>query len=255
MNDRIRDAFHAVRAEEALKARTKSDLAGRMLQSRPKVLKFPRRMAVAMAACLLIALAGWSGYSLYFTPMVSISIDINPSLELGINRFDRVISVQGMNADGQKLAQSLNVYFKQYSDAVEEILSDTFVSALLDGDEVMTIAVVGSDADHCARVLDGLENCTAGQKNAYCYSADAQALAEAHELGLSYGKYRAYLELQALDSSVTPQAVQDMSMREIRDQIDSLSKSVPQAHNYGENGQGKGQRRGATHANGAQQES
>lgn len=255
MNDRIRDAFHAVCAEEALKAHTKSDLAGRMAQSGRKARKFPRRVAIAMAACLLIVLAGWSGYRFYFTPMVSISIDINPSLELGVNRFDRVISVQGMNADGQKLAQSLNVYFDKYSDAVDEILSDAGVSALLDGDGIMTIAVVGSDEERCARVLDGLENCTAGRENAYCYSADAQALAEAHALGLSYGKYRAYLELQALDSSVTPQAVQNMSMREIRDRIDSMSKSAPRAHNYGENGQGKGQRRGATHANGAQQES
>ena len=29
------------------------------------------------------------------TPTAYISIDINPSLELGINRFDRIVSVEG----------------------------------------------------------------------------------------------------------------------------------------------------------------
>ena len=45
----------------------------------------------------------------------------------------------------------------------------------------------------------------------------------AHDCGLSYGKYRAYLELAALDPTVTPEEVQGMTMREIRDRIAALS--------------------------------
>ena len=48
---------------------------------------------------------------------------------------------------------------------------------------------------------------------------------EAGELGLSWGKYQAFLALQALDPSVTPQEVRDMSMREIRDRLEELSGS------------------------------
>ena len=40
---------------------------------------------------------------------------------------------------------------------------------------------------------------------------------------MSVGKYRAFLELQALDPSVTAEEVQSMSMREIRDRIAALS--------------------------------
>lgn len=46
----------------------------------------------------------------------------------------------------------------------------------------------------------------------------------AHEAGLSYGKYMAYLELQALDPDVTPQEVQGMNMREIRNRIEALTE-------------------------------
>ena len=38
---------------------------------------------------------------------------------------------------------------------------------------------------------------------------------------LSLGKYRAYLELKALDPAVTPDDIRDLSMREIRDLIDA----------------------------------
>lgn len=40
--------------------------------------------------------------------------------------------------------------------------------------------------------------------------------------GLSYGKYRAYLQLAALDPTATPEQVQGMSMRELRQRIAAL---------------------------------
>ena len=46
---------------------------------------------------------------------------------------------------------------------------------------------------------------------------------DAHEAGLSFGKYRAYLELKELDPDITPDDIRDLSMREIQDLIDSLS--------------------------------
>ena len=39
------------------------------------------------------------------------------------------------------------------------------------------------------------------------------------EKEISIGKYRAFLELQALDPSVTPEEVQKMTMREIRERM------------------------------------
>ena len=57
---------------------------------------------------MLLTVTLWGGTWLYFTPTMEISVDINPSIELGVNRFDRVISVDGYNEDGQALAQLLD---------------------------------------------------------------------------------------------------------------------------------------------------
>lgn len=170
---------------------------------------------------MLLALLG--GRWLYFTPTAAISIDINPSLELSVNRFDRVIAITGFNEDGQALSDALDVKYKNYAQAVEQILHHDSVTALLSGGEVIAITVVGPDGQQSAKLLSGVKTCAAGQGNIDCYSAQPEEADTAHEAGLSCGKYRAFLELQLLDPDVTPEAVQGMTMREIRDMIDRLS--------------------------------
>ena len=160
---------------------------------------------------------------MYFTPTVEISMDINPSIELAVNRFDRVISVEGWNNDGKELASSLDVWNLEYSEAVNQILENEEVAALLSNDGIMTVAVVGENETQTAQILSGVQSCTAGEKNVYCYSASLEEV-ETDELGLSYGKYRAFLEVQELDPSITTEEVRNMSMREIRIAVFSSMK-------------------------------
>ena len=96
------------------------------------------------------------------------------------------------------------------------------------------------------RLLTNIQACTAGQNNITCYAATAQEVQDAHAVGLSYGKYRAYLELQALDPSVTPDDIRDLSMREIRDRIAALSGEEEQTTtpSGGNHAGGQGQRNG-----------
>ena len=68
--------------------------------------------------------------------------------------------------------------------------------------------------------------------------ANADEAGKARELGLSYAKYRAYLELQALGSAVTPDELQSMTMREIWDLIDSLSEPGSEEDSEGQSGRG-----------------
>ena len=80
-----------------------------------------------------------------------------------------------------------------------------------------------------------------GQRNAYCYCAHPDEVEAAHAAGLSYGKYQAFLELQALDPTITVEEVQDMTMREIRDRIDALSGDSEGQTQTNTGGAGQGQ--------------
>lgn len=246
MNDRIKGAFDQIHAEEALKQRTLAVVSSRIgQQARPS--RVPRRL-VPLAACLLLLVAGLTGYWAYFVPTAAISIDVNPSLELGINRFDKVISMEGYNEEGQALADSLDVLFLDYTQAIDQILSSTQVSTLLSADGVMAISVVSENEIQSGRLLANIERCTEGQSNTYCYSADPQEVEDAHALGLSCGKYQAYLEVLALDPTVTPEEIQGMTMREIQDLIDRLSGADQTG--TGSQGAGTGQQAGGTGDNG-----
>lgn len=230
MHEEIRAAFDSVHAEPELKAAARAAVARRARRQRSPAR--PVRLALATAACAAVVVLG--GGWLYLTPTAHISIDVNPSLELGINLFDRVISVQGWNDDGTALAETVDVKNLTYTEAVETILQSETITALVEQDAVVEIGVIGDDDARCARMLAGVESCAEEHRNTHCYQAGTREVEEAHDCGLSYGKYRAYRELAALDPTVTPEEVQGMTMREIRDRIAALSGGAATAESAAE---------------------
>lgn len=73
-------------------------------------------------------------------------------------------------------------------------------------------------------------------------------------MGLSYGKHRAFLKLKTLDSTITAEKIQNMTMREIRDLIDELSTCSDTGESLEDNkesgGHGAGNRFGHGQGNG-----
>ena len=124
-------------------------------------------------------------------------------------------------------AQELDLRFLDCAAALEAILSSDTVSALLAQDSALTIAVSGQDEAQCQDLLTQAQHCTAGQENAHCFSASSREHDEAHQAGLTLGKYRAYLALHDLDPTVTPEEVQTLTMAEIRDRIQALGGTLP----------------------------
>lgn len=222
MKNKIHDAFQQIHAEESLKHNTKAFLREQREASfRPNM--FRRRFAILASACLFFLTVGFGGWRIYFTPTASVSIDINPSLELSVNRFNKVLAVTGYNTDGKELASSLQVKYMDCEDAIDKIVTSDRVKDLLSGDEVLTITVSGENTSQCRRIYSHAETSTKESQNTYCYMADHEDTEEAHHLGLSSGKYQAFLRLQSLGSDITAEEVKDMTMKEIHDLIHSLS--------------------------------
>lgn len=253
MRDELKTALDKVTADEALRQSTRAFLAQRAgnygaAKARPRTV---RRIAAAFT-CFALVIAGGTGYWAYFSPTCAISVDINPSVELAVNRFDKVISVEGIGADGEALAKTLDVRFSSYADALDSLLENPTVEECLAVDEVLSIAVAGDNAAQADAILAQAQTCTAGTKNVYCHAASTEEIEQAHEAGLSFGKYQAFLQLQALDPSVTTEEVQGLTMREIRDRIAALDPDAAQdapSHSYGQ-GQGQGQGQGSGSGNG-----
>lgn len=244
MEHEMRETFDALRAPEEVKDRTRAAVA-RQVRRRKRLRPL---MAVACFAVVVVTLGGWRAY---FTPAAVISVDINPSVELEVNRFDRVLSLEGLGDDGEALAAALNVRFLDYRTALEEILSSGAVTECLAQGEELSIAVVDLTGNGSGELLSGVEACAAATPGAHCYAADYGDVSDAHSCGLSYGKYSAYLALRALDPTVTAKEVQGMTMREIRARIAALGgddSDVPAGSQ--ETGQGAGAGHGQEHGRG-----
>lgn len=207
--------FDNVHAEDELIRRTKKMINEQTQIVSPKQRIYSRRLT-AVCACLVLIVAGIGGYQFYMVSVSAISVDVNPSIELEVNRMDKIVDVNSYNDDGQELADSVNLKNLSYSEALDVLMNSAIMSSYLEKGEFVSITVIGSTDEKSEEMLTKISSCKyASQKNVSCQCRNKEEVEAAHEVGLSRGKYRAYLELQALDPSVTVEEIQGMTMRQI----------------------------------------
>lgn len=239
MNRPIRDAFQAVQASPELKERTRAYLHARHAPARPRY-----RSLLAAAACLVLVFFGTGGALAWFTPVSAVSVEAGTSLELTLNRFDRVLEVQGDSTQDQELADRLELVYRSYTDALEAILASQEVSQALDGGAKLAVTVAGQNEQHCQDLMEDTQSCAG---HGTCSSADWSQVTAAQQSGLSLSKYQMLLQLQALDPSITAQQVSECSMHELRQWLADLTESSqgtssnsPSGNGQGSSGQGNG---------------
>lgn len=259
MKSRVQDAFDKVHAEQELKNRTIEFIENNTNGYRKRRIISPRRLVVA-AACFVLLLSVGIGHFAYTTPAFAISIDVNPSIELGVNCFNKVVSVDTYNEDGYAVMSAIDVYDMDYEEALERILTDKGMEEYIMQNELIAVTVCGSNEKKNNEILDSVAACTASYKNVHCSSGNSQETDAAHEAGMSCGKYKAFLELQALDPDITVEDIQGLTMRQIWDMIDELSGNTDGTnqsdstgrfggghHNGHESGHGRGNGYGLSH--------
>lgn len=215
--EKLKAAFDQVHAGDALKSNTKNYLFEHVYKKGHVPRTFLRRFAVSAACSLLVFLSG--GSYLFFTPTAFISVDVNPSLELGINRFDRVVSITGYNEDGQNLADNLSIKYLNYAEALKNLLADEEMEVYLADNADVVLTVAGDNESQSSEILQNVESSMSEHENVYCHSSNTEELHHAHDAGLSFGKYQSWEILQDLDAGISLEEIQDMTMTEIRDLI------------------------------------
>lgn len=172
----------------------------------------------ALAAVCLFLLLGTGGYSMYRKPVSYISIDVNPSIELGINRFGKVVSADAYNEDGQDILQHVSLENISYTQAINRLLKDESDHHYLGNDSLLVFTVI---SDHSYRIIEEINTNTFSQAyNTLMYTSDPVCMEEAHSHEMSFGLYRAYLELSQYDENVTVEDCHDMTMGEIQTRIE-----------------------------------
>ncbi len=233
MANKIHDAFENVKADPALTQSTIRYLE----QKRSRQMRFvhlPVYKTLAAVCAMVAILIGIGGYTWMLTPVSYVSIDINPSMELALNRMDRVVSVTSYNRQGAELIQDLRLKGKTYKQAIYMITESGRLQEYLQSEEelVLTLAADSSRTE----LKTGVEECCShighGSRSV---SVDVNIASEAHDNGLSVGKYSAYLQLAQYDDSITIDNCRDMSMAQIHSQI--LEHEHGSGHGHGSDSQ------------------
>ncbi|MEQ2442034.1 hypothetical protein WMO64_00960 [Pseudoflavonifractor sp. CLA-AP-H29] len=115
---------------------------------RPALWK-PLSGVAGLAACLCIVFFGY--YQPNFVPYGALRIQINPDVELTLSRTDRVLELEGLNADGRVLIEGYDYGGKDREDVTEELVERAIDMGYLSGGETVSITVTSADADWQAR--------------------------------------------------------------------------------------------------------
>ena len=110
----------------------------------------PAMGLVGAAACLCAVFFGY--YQPNFTAYGTLRIQINPDVEMTISRTERVLALEGLNADGADLIEGYEYQGKTRDTATDELVERAIdMGYLSDGD---TITITVDSADETWRVRE-----------------------------------------------------------------------------------------------------
>ena len=120
--------------------------------------QFPRQRLRGQrlaAACVLLVLCAGGIFSwLWFSTKAVVSIDVNPSVALSLNRFEYVIDTQAGNTDGADVLDDVSLKNLKLSTALDALMGAMSRKGYLDDQAQISVFVDGSDDDFNRELYD-----------------------------------------------------------------------------------------------------
>ncbi|KAF1084531.1 Anti-sigma-I factor RsgI [Sporotomaculum syntrophicum] len=189
---------------------------------------------MAVASLLVAVLAWWAFYAMFPRAMAYVSLDINPSLELAINDNSEIILARGVNKDGRKLLQQVDVLHEPLAKGVQKIITGCIEYHYIKQDKDNLILATVTDAKRRKSNTDKQENQEIKQVYNYVYTSinntinesgvgaeliiadtDLVTLEKAHDTGVTPGRYILQKEAQKNGVEITDQELREERIREL----------------------------------------
>lgn len=240
MKSILKKALDQIQADENLKRKTAEyilnadaniiSINSAAVRKKPVFAK--KFIAVACAALVFCSLPV-GAYAYYKTPTSYVSVDINPSVELGINSFGKVVSAKAYNDDGKKVLEGLSLLGMNVESAVRQLVKAASQNGYIKEDGSTFISVTAeTDNEATAEKLE--EAAAAGAQDAVDDADDRATIEtdhialdrrdEAVALGITPGKLNLIQKLQALDPSIKTEDYKDAAVSVIQKKFTELKK-------------------------------
>ncbi len=184
---------------------------------------------VAMAASFAIIFGAVFGIIMHTNSNAVdsvVSIDVNPSVELKLNKKEKVVSLNAVNDDGEEILKDTDIVGMSAETAVETLLSEMTDKGYIDADKnSVLISVQNKSKENADKLSEKLLNSaykSMGEKNG-SGAVITQSLSEnedsaralAEEYGLSYGKAKLITKIMEKDSLLTPDKLAGLHMNDL----------------------------------------
>lgn len=218
-------------------------------QKRRKALHFTKGGRIAaIAACLALVACLIAGAVDFLRPVAYVGIDVNPSVELTLNRFDIVVGTHALNDDGQQALDEAPCMWRPFDDAAREL--DGAMRAIAGEGAVVEVSIDCDNENRYAALAAQSNDCFGRNGETHCNRTSAEERQAAHDSGMGVAKYRAYQELQEAGVDISAGKCASMSMRELRDLL-AENGIAEDEEKDGHTSMGYGRGRGDHNGNGA----
>ena len=157
---------------------------------------------VAAAAAVMLVTSGAVSYA-YMKPVTTINVDVNPSVEMRLNTFDKVISAKALNDDGQEILKELDLKGMESDEAIEALIEAMIEEGYLDeGDDEADIVITVTKKNE--EKLEKLTVDLDGKIKAYVTEAGIEAEVEVQGVGADRVALAAAIEEENEDYAMTP---------------------------------------------------
>ncbi len=215
----IKDGYAAVLSEDGCieKIKNKNYEIGQVIEMNKEKFHKTRKIAICSALAAMVALSGGVTVWAYETPYSYVSLDVNPSIQYSVNRFNRVISVQAVNSDGEEILNEIqldDLENKKIEDAVSETVDQINEEGYFDGNTEggIVIATSGKDLEASEVLAEELQENIENKVEEMGENIEVEAISvglervqEAKALGVTPGKLNLVEKLQK--SSANPDSI------------------------------------------------
>jgi hypothetical protein len=228
----FKTALNQIKAEDELVNKTEMYLRETLTKKQNlKIINFTNDRLFSMkklamvAALIIVFLSGSTGaYAYYKTPVSYLSLDINPSVELGVNAFNKVVKVEGYNDDGEKILTGIDVTGLSVEEAIKNLIASASDNGYISDDGSTVISFTSeTDDSKIATKLETDSETGANEalnengKTAVIYKDNVPLSLneEANTLGITAGKLNIIRKLQETDPTVTVEQYKNESVKNI----------------------------------------
>lgn len=202
-----------------------------------KMKKFTRktimRIASVAAVVVLLSIGAWA----QFSPYSYVSLDVNPSVEYTLNRFDKVLDVNAVNDDGEEILTDLDLKNKTIDEAVKETVEEIAGSEFVDEDGEIGLVITTSsdDPEKAEELAEELQDDAEEVVDESGIEADIEILSVGKErvlaaraIGVTPGKLNLVEKLKASSPDPDSIVVEEWVNRPVKDIMKTIKQNRKQ---------------------------